>query len=434
MTESALLDAAPEVGPEARVPSWSRRRIPWRDLVGLLVSCLIVVLAFSPVLFGGRTLSAAGKTAGTNGIAPFPGQPTADYSTDFRPIQGRPSWQVEPWAEVTHRAYANGELPLWNPYQGAGAPLAANMPSAVFDPLLLAVNLHPTPLTWDLSIIGAFVLGAAAAYLFGRVLGLRVVPAVVSSAAFSLSGWFFLYSNNQFSRSYVFLPLLFLLVELVLRSRRLWPVLGLGVAVAGNIYVGMPEASFFVIGAACGVRGRAARAGATTMPLRLSLARLGGAGLLGLLLAAPLLLLFLEYEPLSFNVHKPELEQGSPMRIRVGASSTGSFRSSPARARASRRSVRNWFGVAVGISALVAVSGREETKRLHAWLFFVLGVALPRSRSTTSACSTGSAGCPSRSSSSFRRLRRPSSRSRSRCWRGSAFRCCGIATSGCGAS
>ncbi len=59
-------------------------------------------------------------------------------------------------------------MPLWNPYQGAGAPHAANMQSAVFDPLLLGVNLHPTPLTWDLSIIGAFVLGAAAAYLFGR--------------------------------------------------------------------------------------------------------------------------------------------------------------------------------------------------------------------------------------------------------------------------
>ena len=133
---------------------------------------------------------------------------------DFRTDVGASAWQFEPWAEVTHRAYAGGELPLWNPYQGAGAPLAANMSSAVFDPLLLAVNLHPTALTWDLSILGAFILGAAAAYLFGRVLGLRVVPAVVGSAAFSLSGWFFLYSNNQFSRSYVFIPLLFLLVEL----------------------------------------------------------------------------------------------------------------------------------------------------------------------------------------------------------------------------
>ena len=131
------------------------------------------MIAFSPILFGGRTLSAAGqRPPGTNGSAPFPGQPSP-LPADFRIDPGASSLAaLEPWAEVTHRAYADGELPLWNPYQGAGAPHAANMQSAVFDPLLLAVNLHPTPLTWDLSIVGAFVLGAAAAYLFGRVLGL----------------------------------------------------------------------------------------------------------------------------------------------------------------------------------------------------------------------------------------------------------------------
>ena len=53
------------------------------------------------------------------------------------------------------------------------------MQSAVFDPLLLAVNLHPTPLMWDLAAVVAFFLGAAAAYVFGRVLGLSVMPAIV---------------------------------------------------------------------------------------------------------------------------------------------------------------------------------------------------------------------------------------------------------------
>ncbi len=245
------------------------------------------------------------------------------------------------------------------------------MQSAVFDPLLLAVNLHPTPLTWDLSLIGAFLLGAAAGYLFGRVLGLQVIPAVVSSAAFSLSGWFFLYNNNQFSRSYVFLPLLFLLVELTPRSRRWWPVLGLGVAVAENIYIGMPEASFFVIGAAAIYGAVRLVQQRKEMPVRVSLARLGGGGLLGLLLAAPVLLLFLQYERLSFNVHKPEFSAGSqiidywgvlrwivPYFVDAGVPTIG------------------WFGAAVVIAALAAVSGRTETKRCHAWLFLALGIFL----------------------------------------------------------
>jgi Bacterial membrane protein YfhO len=371
VTSPALVDTAQEIGKEGLWRSLPRSvgRVPIPALVGLLVSCLIVVVAFSPVLFGGRTLSAAGSgPPGTNGFAPFPEQPRADFSSDYRPDKGASAWQFEPWAEVTHRAYLDGEMPLWNPYQAAGAPLAANMQSAVFDPLLLAVNLHPTPLTWDLSIVGAFVLGAAAAYLFGRVLGLRVVPAVVTSAAFSLSGWFFLYSNNQFSRSYVFLPVLFLLVELVVRSRRLWPVFGLGLAVAGNIYVGMPEASFFVTGAAsvyAVVRLVQERA---TMPMGASLFRLCGGGLLGLMLASPLVLLFLEYESLSVNVHKPGFDKGSEADPVWGLLHwiVPWFPGAPV-------DPRSWFGVVVGISALVAVSGRKETKRLHAWLFLTLG-------------------------------------------------------------
>lgn len=352
--------------------STARRLAP--DIIGLLVSCLVVVVAFSPVLFFGRTLSMSASTAGTNGVSPSPGMPAYVDRGDFRWDAGASSWALEPWAEVTHRTYLSGELPLWNPYQGAGSPHAANMQSAVFDPLLLGVNLHPTPLTWDLSIIGAFVLGAAAAYVFGRVLGLLVVPSIVASAAFSLSGWFFLYSNNGFSRSYVYLPILFLLVELVLRSRRLLPVFGLAVALAGNIYVGMPEASALVMGSAAAYAIARLVQERLRVPLRVSVLRLGGAGVLGLMLAAPLVLPFLQYEPLSFNIHKP------------GAGGNGSATDPqwgllnwlvPHFQEAGRSiTVRNWVGVAVGIATIAAMSGRSATKRFHTWLFVALAAAV----------------------------------------------------------
>ena len=371
MTDAAAVGGPPELAETRRARSIGR--VPLVDVVGVLVSCLLVIVAFSPVVFGGRTLSGASSTYGTNGAEPFPGQPPPASSVDIRPDLGASAWQFEPWAEITSRGYAAGEVPLWNPFQGIGAPLAANMQSAVFDPLLLAVNLHPTPLVWDLSIIGAFLLGAAAAFVFGRILGLDVVPAVVTSAAFSLSGWFFLYSNNDFCRSYVYLPVLFLLVELVLRSRRLLPVLGLGAAVAGNLYVGMPEASALVIGSAAAYGIVRLVQERRRTPLRVSLVRLGGAGLLGVMLAAPLVLLFLQYEPLSFNVHKPEFASGPgtdpqwallnwlvPFFSKDGVTPI----------------VRSWFGVAVGISTLAAMSGRAETKRLHTWLFVALGAAV----------------------------------------------------------
>ena len=362
--------------PDAVAPTRSRSTgfVLAPDIVGVLVSCLVVVVAFSPVLFFGRTLSMSAWTAGTNGGSPSPGVPAYIDRGDFRWDAGASSWALEPWAEVTHRTYMAGELPLWNPYQGAGSPHAANMQSAVFDPLLLGVNLHPTPLTWDLSIIGAFVLGAAAAYVFGRVLGLWVVPAIVTSAAFSLSGWFFLYSNNGFSRSYVYLPILFLLVELVLRSRRLLPVFGLAVAIAGNIYVGMPEASALVIGSAAAYAIARLVQERVRVPVQVSLARLGGAGLLGVMLAAPLVLLFLQYEPLSFNIHKPGGGGNGP----ATDPQWGLLNWLVPHFQETGRSitVRNWIGVAVGVSTIAAMSGRSVTKRLHTWLFIVLAAAV----------------------------------------------------------
>jgi hypothetical protein len=133
----------------------------------------------------------------------------------------------------------------------------------------------------------------------------------------------------------------------------------------------MPEASFFVIGSAFAYAAVRLVQERVAMPMRVSLARLGGAGLLGFLLAAPLLLLFLQYEELSFNVHKPEFVRGAeaaaPLSVLHWIVPWFPGASEPP---------RSWFGAAVAVSALAALSGREETKRLHAWLFFALGALL----------------------------------------------------------
>jgi Bacterial membrane protein YfhO len=362
------------VSPE---PAPSRPRIRGADIVGAIACCAIVLIAFAPVIFGGRTLSAAGKgAAGVTGTAPFPGQPPADYSPDFRPDQGASTWQFEPWARVNERTYSEGELPFWNPYQGSGTPQAANMQSAPFDPLLLAVNLHPTQRVWDFSIVAAFVLGALATFVFARVLGLFPVPAVVASAAFSLSGYFFLNSNNQFSRSYAYLPIVLTLVEVTLRSRRSWPVFALGIAVAGNLVVGMPEASLFVLGAAA-VYGvvRIIEQRHEVAP-SVAIARVGGGFLLGVVVASPLLLSFREYEALSSNAHKGSSGQGSQADPTWGLLNLVAPFFHGVKKAFTSPGVRDWCGGAVLVAALVGVSGRRVTRQAHAWLFLAGSVLL----------------------------------------------------------
>jgi hypothetical protein len=338
---------------------------------------VIVVLAFPDVVFGGRTFTTSWQTVGVNGFSP-PAPNVKVPRDDIHLDAGASAWQFEPWAEVTARAYRSGEPPLWNPYQGMGAPLAANFQSAAFDPLLAPVNLHPTTLTWDLAYLLAFFVGAAGTYLFLRTVGLGRLSGLVGVAVFIFSGFFFLLSNNQFFRAYMYLPVLLLLARLTVRSPRALPVAGLGLAVAGSVLVGMPEAFVLVLGALTAYSGFAIFTEVTGARARFgAVARLAMAATLGALLAAPLLLPALAYIPASYSthegVHQVGLFTAAPGQLLnwvmpyvlgrpVGATPDLSS------------GVRDWIGVASCVAVLGAVAAPRPMRRHGGWFFLTFGL------------------------------------------------------------
>src|SRR5258708_3403993 len=183
------------------------------DCIGLLVVCIAILAGYFEVPFAGRTFSTANQVASAQScrnVTDVCPPPAAD---DPRVDHGASAWALEPWGSITHRALASHDVPLWNPYEGLGTPLAANMQSAVFDPLLVALHLHPTVLVLDLSFLFALLLIGIAAYAAARMLGLGALAATVTASAYGLSGWFFEYSNNQWFRTYLYLPLLVLCIE-----------------------------------------------------------------------------------------------------------------------------------------------------------------------------------------------------------------------------
>ena len=345
------------------------------DIAGALLSCVGLLIVFAPVLFGGKTLSSASFTLTSNGFRPFPGQETVAGTPGQETIAANPyrldvsagALAFEPWAEVTAAELKAGRLPLWNPHQGTGAPLAANMQSSVFDPTMLAVRIDPNPLTWDLTILACFAIGAVCTYAFCRVVGMGYLAAVTGATAFSISGYFSLYSNNGFVRAYLYLPLLCLLVECVVRSRRFLPIPLLGLATFGCIAAGMPEITFFVlltVGAYAiyrviwGPRGRSKPQSVLT---------LAGAFAFGLLLAAPLILLFLEYERISFNVHKGEAGTGAktdPGRFLLNWVAPY-FNGAPMIPSTGQLTgTRNWLGGAAAALVIIGVAARTKAARL----------------------------------------------------------------------
>ena len=359
--------------PGAPVPdpaAWSLRR----DLLGVLVAVAMVLIAYHSVAFGGKTFDTSQFEAGPNGVDAVAMAHAADNT--FRVDPGASAWAMVPWAQVTHREIAAGHLPLWNPYEGAGTPLAANGQSSAFDPLMIGVNLHPTTLVWDLTLLFALCLGAAGMYLFLRNLGLRMVASLAGTAAFILCGYFAVNSNNSFLRTYVYLPILFLLVDRTVTSRRAGWVVGLGAALAGTMLVGMPEAFSIVVGAAA-LYGLFRVALAPSGSRWAAAIRLAGAGVGGLLLAAPMLVLLLGYLPSAFNVHHPGTGDAAAARGALLNWLVPFVNGYPAQLRVPAMvPSRSWVGGAGAGLLVVAAAAPRAMRRYGGWFFLVLAVVL----------------------------------------------------------
>jgi hypothetical protein len=315
---SAPSDGDSPRGQRSRAALQELRRIPTERPLLATILCVVIaacfpIAAFHQVVFGGKSLSTALATNGVNGTQPPTGEAGHDVSNVERVDPGASAWQTEPWTELIARMNSNGERPLWNPHEAAGKPLAANAVSAPFDPLLSLVNEHATPLRWDVSFLLAFCLNSVGMFLFLFLRGLRRFPALAGAAVFAIGGYFAVFGNNPFTRGYIYLPILFLLVDRVLATRKPPWTIALGAALAAQVLVGMPEVSFFVVGVAALYALYRVFVDEAAEERLAAFAQLGIASVLGIALTAPLLLIFIRYEGLSYSTH-----------LAGGSSATGS--------------------------------------------------------------------------------------------------------------
>ena len=88
---------------------------------------------------------------------------------------------------VTERLL-EGNLPLWDPYHGAGTPLLANPNQLVLHPITLLFLALPHDLAFTLSIVLQFGLLALGGYLLARRLPVSPPSALLAAAIFAFSG------------------------------------------------------------------------------------------------------------------------------------------------------------------------------------------------------------------------------------------------------
>ena len=93
-----------------------------------------------------------------------------------------------------------GELPLWNPYQGLGQPLAAQGEGNPYFPAAILRALLPYSLE-NYVTVGMVYLSAVCLYLFLVRLGASGPAGIFAGVAWSLSGAISLHSAGRTSAS-----------------------------------------------------------------------------------------------------------------------------------------------------------------------------------------------------------------------------------------
>nr|WP_148039478.1 YfhO family protein [Acidithiobacillus sulfuriphilus] len=211
----------------------------------------------------------------------LPGLPYIDPNVGFT-SQALGHLAAEDWL--------HGAIPWWNPYSGIGLPLAGEMqPNAFFLPFVFLLLLHNGVL-W-LKIAMQIMAGLATFALLGE-LKMGRLAALTGGALYALNGTFAWLPGETICNTIPFLPLLLYGIERARKENGAPAILWIGLAIAGSLLAGFPEAAYingllaltWALYRFFGERRRWRFAG-----------RVMYGGLLGLLFAAPVLVAFFDY-------------------------------------------------------------------------------------------------------------------------------------------
>ncbi|MGI9148850.1 MAG: hypothetical protein ACR2IK_20260, partial [Chloroflexota bacterium] len=267
-------------------------------------------LFYFEVIFENRTFLPFGSPGEVMGGAPpwqFSGTIRAN---PYRLDAGGSAWQLEPWARTVAASYKSLQLPLWNPHQFFGTPLAADGQPGAFDILRLPALLTVHAWGWDLYYLSQSALALGLTYVFGRSVGFHPAAALVLAVAYTFSGFMFIRGNMHYVEVYHLLPGILWGTERVVRGAFRSGILIVAATVALSLLAGMPEVALLTFVYAASYGGfRSIWEAAVRRSWRFAVHRnlvLALAWIVGLCLAAPQVLPQIEYLGLSFNIHPPE--------------------------------------------------------------------------------------------------------------------------------
>ena len=236
---------------EARTPDGRARRrgATAAEALGAaaVLLVLLVIFLWTPLTTSGTTYSSDDLTQSSPLVRTVPD----DYRFS-NPLLTDPVLQMHPWLEWNREQILDGDLPVWNPYNGAGAPHLANFVSAVLSPFSAPFYVMP----WRAALLVSaglklFVLGLFT-YLFLRKVRVSHIGGIVGGAGFMFAAYNVLWLAWPHPGAILCLPAGLYFAEVAMqatsrvRQRLAW--CGYALAVLGAFLAGHPETLFFAWG------------------------------------------------------------------------------------------------------------------------------------------------------------------------------------------
>ena len=161
---------------------------------------------------------------------------------------GLPTLQFYPWRSFAFDQLRAGILPLWNPYNGGGAPLLANYQTAVLYPPNWLHLVLPHVAAMNLLAVGHIVWAAVGMWCFTGAWRLPAFGRAVSTLAFALSGYLIARLGSfPTTAAASWMPWLFLASHRLLLERRRVDVAWMALAVAMLLLAGHAQTAYYVL-------------------------------------------------------------------------------------------------------------------------------------------------------------------------------------------
>ncbi len=289
--------------PPSPVGNFSHSAVKGEKKKALFFYALLILIFYAPVFLSGKTLLPTSYQPGGVTAEGIYGKDTRTPVNSFSVDIATPAYYEFPINKLVGDMIKGGELPLWNPYQAAGTPLLAQYSTRALFPYQILENISPVAY-WDFFLLGRLLIAGFFTFLFLRVIGLSFGPSFLGGLLYIFSGtftWFI--SLEQLVNVAMVAPALFLAVELLAVRALLRDIAYTAFAIGMLLLAGQPEVAFYIGFFATlyyimrrltifGFRGGLRAGGVFVL-----------SGVLGLMIAAPLLLPFVELWANAHHIH-----------------------------------------------------------------------------------------------------------------------------------